>query len=192
MGGSSAQCSAAPHGPGRVKGSVGQSRAAGGSRNRRRGAARSRAPKATTADESRGEINPCHAPAAPKATRVSGRGRMKGQTARAPGQFGCKGKRGWGGGPPLLSGTRRAWSSVRKRAGRGQWARSVGRVGQCAGWGWRGLAVGGWWLVDGACRPLSGQGPWRCCCRMSPCTAIITRPFAACSWPKSLFGAQSP
>jgi hypothetical protein len=57
-----------------------------------------------------------------------------------------KGKRGRGGGPPLLSGSRRAWSSVRKRAGRGQWARSVGKVGQC----WLGLArVGGWWLVVG-------------------------------------------
>jgi hypothetical protein len=31
-----------------------------------------------------------------------------------------KGKRGRGGGPPLLSGSRRAWSSVRKRAGRGR------------------------------------------------------------------------
>jgi hypothetical protein len=40
------------------------------------------------ADESRGETNPCHAPAAPKATRASGRGRMKSQTARAPSPFG--------------------------------------------------------------------------------------------------------
>jgi hypothetical protein len=51
----------------------------------------SRAPTATcatTADESRGETDPCHAPAAPKATRASGRGRMKAPTARAPGPFG--------------------------------------------------------------------------------------------------------
>jgi hypothetical protein len=47
-----------------------------------------RAPRRRRQQMSRGEINPCHAPAAPKATRASGRRRIKGQTARAPGPLG--------------------------------------------------------------------------------------------------------
>ena len=106
-----------------VKASQGQPRAAGGSRNGRGvepSPPGSRAPTATcatTADESRGETDPSHAPQRPKRRGQAGEGEWRRTQPEPQARLG-KGKRGGSAGPPLRSGSRRASCLVRKRAGR--------------------------------------------------------------------------